>query len=207
MNSASSESVFTWNHVNYSIPYQGRQLQLLNDVHGYAKPGVMVALMGASGAGKTTLLNTLSQRQTVGVVSGDMLIDGRPLGKDFQRVTGFVEQMDVHDMTSSIREAIEFSALLRQDRHILKVDKLAYVDEIIDLLELRELQDALISSLGVEQRKRVTIGVELAAKPSLLFLDEVSVFALLSFLCFGPRRFGDGWLLGQMTGGDPLLQL
>ena len=168
----SNESVFTWTDVNYSVPYQGGQRQLLHNVNGYAKPGVMVALMGASGAGKTTLLNTLSQRQKMGVVSGEMLVDGRPLGPQFRRITGFVEQMDLHDMTATIREAIEFSAVLRQERDVPKAEKLAYVDEIIDLLELRNLQDALISSLGVEQRKRVTIGVELAAKPSLLFLDE-----------------------------------
>ena len=185
----SSESVFTWTNVNYSVPYQGGQRQLLTEVNGHAKPGVMVALMGASGAGKTTLLNTLSQRQRVGVVSGEMLVDGRPLGPEFQRVTGFVEQMDLHDTTASIREAIEFSAILRQERHIPKAEKLAYVDEIIDLLELREVQDALISSLGVEQRKRVTIGVELAAKPGLLFLDEPtsgldsqSAFSIVRFL-------------------------
>ncbi|KAL8670335.1 MAG: hypothetical protein Q9168_005122, partial [Polycauliona sp. 1 TL-2023] len=169
---AQSDEIFTWTDVEYSVLSEGSQLKLLNQVHGYAKPGVMIALMGASGAGKTTLLNTLSQRQTVGVVSGDMLVDGKPLGKEFQRITGFVEQQDLHDRTATIREAIEFSAILRQERHISTADKMAYVEEIIDLLELRELQDALISSLGVEQRKRVTIGVELAAKPSLLFLDE-----------------------------------
>jgi ABC-type multidrug transport system ATPase subunit len=81
--------------------------------------------------------------------------------------------MDLHDGTATIREALEFSAILRQDRNISRADKLTYVDKIIDLLELRDMQDALIRSLGVEQRKRVTIGVELAAKPSLLlFLDE-----------------------------------
>lgn len=169
---ATSDEIFTWTDVEYSVPYEGSQLKLLHQVHGYAKPGIMIALMGASGAGKTTLLNTLSQRQTVGVVSGDMLVDGRPLGMEFQRITGFVEQQDIHDGTATIREAIEFSAVLRQERHIPKADKMAYVEEIIQLLELGELQDALISSLGVEQRKRVTIGVELAAKPSLLFLDE-----------------------------------
>ncbi|KAL8740759.1 MAG: hypothetical protein Q9190_006573, partial [Brigantiaea leucoxantha] len=167
-----SDEIFTWENVEYSVPYDGGQRKLLNNVHGYAKPGVMIALMGASGAGKTTLLNTLSQRQTVGVVSGDMLVDGRPLRKEFQRTTGYVEQQDVHDGTATIREAIEFSAILRQERHVPQKEKLDYVDEIIDLLELREIQDALISSLGVEQKKRVTIGVELAAKPSLLFLDE-----------------------------------
>ncbi|KAI4287079.1 MAG: hypothetical protein L6R35_003666 [Caloplaca aegaea] len=186
---ARSEEIFTWTDVEYSVPYEGSQRKLLNNVHGYAKPGVMIALMGASGAGKTTLLNTLSQRQTMGLVSGTMLLDGRPLGKEFQRTTGFVEQQDVHDGTSSIREAFEFSAILRQERDVSKGDKLAYVQEIIDLLELGEIQDALISSLGVEQRKRVTIGVELAAKPSLLFLDEPtsgldsqSAYSIIRFL-------------------------
>lgn len=76
-----SESVFTWKDVEYTVPYQGGERKLLNKVNGYAKPGVMVALVGASGAGKSTLLNTLSQRQSMGVVSGEMLVDGKDLGK------------------------------------------------------------------------------------------------------------------------------
>ena len=168
-----SDSIFTWENVEYSVPYQGGQRKLLNGVNGYAKPGVMVALMGASGAGKTTLLNTLAQRQFMGVVSGDMLVDGKPLGRSFQRGTGFCEQMDLHDGTATIREALEFSAILRQDSSVPRSEKIAYVDNVIALLELEDIQDAIISSLGVEQRKRLTIGVELAAKPSLLlFLDE-----------------------------------
>lgn len=170
---SSSESIFTWKDVEYTVPYQGGERKILNKVHGYAKPGVMVALVGASGAGKTTLLNTLSQRQNTGVVGGEFLVDGKALGKGFQRGTGFCEQMDLHDGTATIREALEFSAILRQDKDIPKQEKLDYVQNIIDLLELEDLQDALISSLGVEQKKRLTIGVELAAKPSLLlFLDE-----------------------------------
>lgn len=168
-----SESVFTWTNVEYSVPYQGGQRKLLNKVSGYAKPGVMIALVGASGAGKSTLLNTLSQRQKMGIVSGDMLVDGRPLGLEFQRGTGFCEQMDLHDGTATIREALEFSAILRQERHVPRDEKVAYVDKIIDLLELNDIQDAVVMSLGVEQKKRLTIGIELAAKPSLLlFLDE-----------------------------------
>lgn len=76
-------------------------LEDVADFAGYAKPGLMIALMGASGAGKSTLLNTLSQRQKTGVVAGDMLVDGRPLGTEFQRGTGFCEQMDLHDGTVS----------------------------------------------------------------------------------------------------------
>ncbi|KAF2138841.1 uncharacterized protein K452DRAFT_320945 [Aplosporella prunicola CBS 121167] len=170
---SNSDSIFTWKDVTYTVPYLGGEKRILNNVSGFAKPGVMVALMGASGAGKTTLLNCLAQRQTVGVVTGDMFVDGRPLGLDFQRGTGFCEQMDLHDGTATIREALEFSAILRQDKDTPRQEKISYVDKIIDLLELEDLQDAIVSSLGVEQRKRLTIGVELAAKPSLLlFLDE-----------------------------------
>lgn len=185
-----SRNVFTWENVEYDVPYLGGRRKLLNRVNGYVKPGVMIALMGASGAGKTTLLNTLSQRQTLGTVTGDMLVDGRPLGIEFQRGTGFCEQMDLHDETATIREALEFSAILRQDRNTPKQEKIAYVDNIIELLELHDIEDAMISSLGVEQRKRLTIGVELAAKPELLlFLDEPtsgldsqSAFSIVRFL-------------------------
>jgi len=170
---SSSDRIFTWSNVEYTVPYGNGTRKLLNGVNGYAKPGLMIALMGASGAGKTTLLNTLAQRQKMGVVTGDMLVDGHALGADFQRGTGFCEQMDLHDNTSTIREALEFSAILRQDRKTPRQEKIDYVDRIIDLLELEEIQDAIIGSLSVEQKKRVTIGVELAAKPSLLlFLDE-----------------------------------
>lgn len=172
-NISKSESIFTWRDVKYTVPYLGGEKQLLNGVNGYAKPGVMVALVGASGAGKTTLLNTLAQRQTAGVVTGEMFVDGRALGPEFQRNTGFCLQGDLHDGTATIREALEFSAILRQPASTPRSEKIAYVDQIIDLLELEHMQDALIMSLGVEQRKRLTIGVELAAKPSLLlFLDE-----------------------------------
>ena len=168
-----SKAVFTWRDLEYTVPYRGAERRLLNKVNGYIKPGTLMALVGASGAGKTTLLNTLSQRQTVGVVKGDVLVDGKSLGVDFQRNTGFCLQGDIHDSTATIREAIEFSAILRQEASVPRAEKIAYVDKIMNLLELEDLSDAIIASLGVEQRKRLTIGVELAAKPSLLlFLDE-----------------------------------
>ena len=68
---------------------------------------------------------------------------------------------------------MRFSAYLRQPYEVPESQKDADVEEIIELLELQPLADALVSSLGVEARKRLTIGVELASKPELLlFLDE-----------------------------------
>jgi len=181
--------IFTWENINYSVStVQGAKV-ILNQVSGYAKPGVMIALMGASGAGKTTLLNVLSQRKTSGTVSGEVLLDGRPLGRDFQRTTGYVEQMDLHEETATIREALEFSAVLRQSHTIHHRKKQEYVEKILNLLGLWDIQDAIIRSLSVDQKKRVTIGVELAASPSLIFLDEPtsgldsqSAFSIVQFL-------------------------
>ena len=174
---AKNETIFTYQNVNYTIPYEGKHRKLLQDVQGYVRPGKLTALMGASGAGKTTLLNTLAQRIRFGVVEGDFLVDGRPLPKSFQRGTGFAEQMDIHEPTATVREALRFSALLRQPKEVPVEEKFAYCENVIDLLEMREIAGAIIgrigSGLNQEQRKRLTIGVELASKPELLmFLDE-----------------------------------
>ena len=81
--------------------------------------------------------------------------------------------MDVHELTATVREALRFSAYLRQPQHVPKEEKDAYVEEVLELLELQDLSEALVFSLSVESRKRLTIGVELASKPELLlFLDE-----------------------------------
>lgn len=106
-----------------------------------------------------------------------MLVDGRPRDESFQRKTGYVQQQDLHLETSTVREALTFSALLRQPPKFSKKEKLAYVDTVIDLLNMQGYSEAVIGcpgeGLNVEQRKRLTIGVELAARPQLLlFLDE-----------------------------------
>lgn len=169
-----SESIFTFKDLCYSVDYEGSRKQLLDHVYGYSKPGELTALMGASGAGKTTLLNTLSLRNNnVGYIDGQMLIDGKELGNAFARGTGFVEQQDLHDETATIREAFEFSAMLRQSSDTDAKSKLDYVGSVLQLLELEHLQHCIIGTLDVEQKKRLTIGVELCAKPNLLlFLDE-----------------------------------
>ncbi|KAI1381532.1 ABC-2 type transporter [Hypoxylon crocopeplum] len=174
---AKNETVFTFQNVNYTIPYQGGERKLLQNVQGFVRPGKLTALMGASGAGKTTLLNTLAQRINFGVVTGDFLVDGRSLPKSFQRATGFAEQLDIHEPTATVREALQFSALLRQPREVPKEEKYAYCETIIELLEMQDIAGATIGKVGeglnAEQRKRLTIGVELASKPELLmFLDE-----------------------------------
>jgi ABC-type multidrug transport system ATPase subunit len=172
-----NRSIFTWKNLTYTVKTSDGDRVLLNNVHGYVKPGMLGALMGSSGAGKTTLLDVLAQRKTEGTIHGSVLVDGRPIPVSFQRSAGYVEQLDVHEPLATVREALEFSALLRQSRDTSAEEKLRYVDTIVDLLELKDLEHTLVgrpgNGLSVEQRKRLTIAVELVAKPSILiFLDE-----------------------------------
>ncbi|KAJ5553854.1 hypothetical protein N7513_003813 [Penicillium frequentans] len=190
----SQHDVFTWRNVCYDIPVKGGQRRLLDNVSGWVKPGTLTALMGVSGAGKTTLLDVLAKRVSIGVVTGDMLVNGKPLDNSFQRKTGYVQQQDLHLPTTTVREALRFSAMLRQPSTVSKKEKYEYVEDVIEMLGMGDFSDAVVGApgegLNVEQRKLLTIGVELAAKPALLiFLDEPtsgldsqSSWAICSFL-------------------------
>jgi ABC-type multidrug transport system ATPase subunit len=145
---------------------------LLKDVYGYAKPGMMVALMGGSGAGKTTLLDVLAGKKTGGDIINDALVNGKPRDKSFSRIAGYVEQFDSHDELSTIREAIEFSAMLRLPSEMSYEDKIGRVEEVIQTLRLSHVQQLRIGGTSPEIRKKVTIAVELVMNPGLLFLDE-----------------------------------
>lgn len=86
------KDIFTWRDVVYDIKIKGEPRRLLDHVSGYVKPGTLTALMGVSGAGKTTLLDSLAQRTTMGVITGDMLVNGKPIDASFQRGCGYVQQ-------------------------------------------------------------------------------------------------------------------
>ncbi|RYY33348.1 ATP-binding cassette domain-containing protein, partial [archaeon] len=166
--------------IKYTVPVKpgmgdsgSNKRTLLRDISGVAEPGTMTALMGASGAGKTTLLDVLANRKTVGVVEGDKRVNGHALSRSaFARLTGYCEQEDVHIDTSTVEEAIRFSADCRLDPSIGAAQRAEFVAAILDVLELMPLRRRLVGTLAPGEAKRLTLGVELAANPSCLFLDE-----------------------------------
>ena len=137
-------TTFTFKNISYFVHHQGKEKQLLCDISGFVKPGQLVALMGSSGAGKTTLMDVLAQRKDSGRVEGSIMVNGRPQGISFQRTTGYCEQNDVHEPTATVREALMFSARLRQKHSIPDSDKERHVEFIMDLLELTPLQHAIV---------------------------------------------------------------
>ncbi|TMW61661.1 hypothetical protein Poli38472_010724 [Pythium oligandrum] len=160
----------------YAVPDPAnpkQDLELLKGINGFALPGKVTALMGSTGAGKTTLMDVIAGRKTGGKVRGQIFLNGHEATDlSIRRCTGYCEQMDIHSEASTIREALTFSAFLRQDSEVPDSAKFDSVEECLDLLDLRPIADQIIRGSSVEQMKRLTIGVELAAQPSVLFLDE-----------------------------------
>ncbi|CAI9270844.1 unnamed protein product [Lactuca saligna] len=176
-----------FNHINYTIDMpnemKGRggesgRLQLLRDVSGAFRPGILTALVGVSGAGKTTLMDVLAGRKTGGSIEGSIFISGYPKNQTtFARVSGYCEQNDIHSPNVTVYESLLYSAWLRLSSDVNSNTRKMFVDELIELMELNSIRDAIIGlsgvdGLSIEQRKRLTIAVELVANPSIIFLDE-----------------------------------
>lgn len=170
---------FSFKDIWYTVVTKEKEeLDLLKGVSGYFEPGTLTALMGSSGAGKTTLLDVLSGRKNTGTVKGGMFVNGRPKDEhSFRKNMGYVEQFDSLSPMETARDAIEFSAALRLPRGTSAVERQTWVDTVLIMLELTPLENTLIGTestggMSFEQKKRVSIGVELAANPAILFLDE-----------------------------------
>ncbi|KAK9141589.1 hypothetical protein Syun_010989 [Stephania yunnanensis] len=154
------------------------RLELLKGVSGAFRPGVLTALMGVSGAGKTTLMDVLAGRKTGGYIDGSITVSGYPKKQEtFARVAGYCEQNDIHSPHVTVYESLVYSAWLRLPQEVDAATRKMFIDEVMELVELTSLRGALVGLPGVdglstEQRKRLTIAVELVANPSIIFMDE-----------------------------------
>jgi ABC transport system ATP-binding/permease protein len=145
-------------------------LTLLNDLTFTIPGSHFTGILGPSGAGKSTLLNTLAGLDVP--EGGVVLIDGQDLYAGNERHSfGFVPQEDIVHLELTVSQALRFSARLRlPDTPGGEIERL--IVQTMDQLGLRERSDHRISRLSGGQRKRVSVGVELLAKPAILFLDE-----------------------------------
>ncbi|KAI0523961.1 hypothetical protein KFK09_003325 [Dendrobium nobile] len=173
----------TFDKIRYSVdmPKEKKtrdKLVILNGVSGYFRPGVLTALMGVSGAGKTTLMDVLAGRKTGGYIEGNITISGYPKKKEtFARMLGYCEQNDIHSPNVTVYESLIFSAWLRLPVEVDSLTKKMFIEEIMELVELTSIRETVVGLPGVnglstEQRKRLTIAVELVSNPSIIFMDE-----------------------------------
>jgi len=146
---------------------------LLDDVGFALDDHAFLAVVGPSGAGKSTLLNALTGFRPA--PRGTVLYDGRDLYNDYDDLRnriGFVPQDDILHASLTVHEALDYAAQLRFAADVTDAERRQRVDEVMAELGLTARRDVVIARLSGGQRKRVSVAMELLARPSLLFLDE-----------------------------------
>ncbi|KAK4530400.1 hypothetical protein CCYA_CCYA04G1257 [Cyanidiococcus yangmingshanensis] len=189
-----------WSEVDVKVRDAARHSwrTILSQSRGAARPGRILAIMGASGSGKSTLLRTLAGRLSSAgacTVKGRMHIRlGRRVGTDGASSeyvsavhsansdsvpfrTAFIEQEESFFSQLTTRETLMFYADLLLPRGCSKIEREDYVEELMRELGLSRCADTRVGDLrnpGLSggERKRLAIGCELFGSPSLIFADE-----------------------------------
>jgi ABC-type multidrug transport system ATPase subunit len=168
-------------HYTVTASTSNEKLELLKGIDGFIEAGKMTALMGSSGAGKTTLMDVLALRKSSGEISGEVRLNGHPQeSHSFRRCTGYVEQFDEQQPELTVRETVTFSATMRLERSdpaVTPASTKDFINQTLRMLELTDIEDLqvgtdLTGGLSFEQKKRLSIAVELVSNPSIIFLDE-----------------------------------
>ncbi|MGB7069170.1 MAG: FHA domain-containing protein [Pyrinomonadaceae bacterium] len=151
----------------------GGTLRLLDDVSLSIQPNEFVGILGPSGAGKSTLMDAMSGMRPTG--SGNVLVNNRDLYRyidSLKQAIGYVPQDDVIHRELTVHSALYYVARLRLSRDVSTAEINRSIDEVLDVTGLRDQRGMRIEQLSGGQRKRVSIGVELITRPSVIFLDE-----------------------------------
>ncbi|KAI0386405.1 hypothetical protein F5Y04DRAFT_121830 [Hypomontagnella monticulosa] len=166
----------SFQYTDLSFQPKGSVKPILQSVTGSIERGSLTAVMGGSGAGKSTFVNVLMGKTTN--TGGTVMINNVPGKiKKYKKLIGYVPQDDIVLPELTVYENILHSARIRLPRAWSDKDIKAHVNSVIDCLELSHVRDSLVGSVGKPvisggQRKRVSIGMELAAAPMAIFLDE-----------------------------------
>uniref|UniRef100_A0A0P6F0Z6 Protein white n=1 Tax=Daphnia magna TaxID=35525 RepID=A0A0P6F0Z6_9CRUS len=157
------------------------QKRILDNVTGCVRPGEFLAIMGASGAGKTTLLNCLTFRNTGKLkILGQRFLNGETVNTDtLARISGYVQQDDLFVPTLTVKEHLQFQALLRMDKYLTYSERMTRVGQVIHELGLTKCENTMIGNpeRGIKgisggERKRLAFASEVLTNPSLMFCDE-----------------------------------
>ncbi|CAO2187694.1 unnamed protein product [Urochloa humidicola] len=155
-----------------------KEVYLLNDISGQALRGQVTAILGPSGAGKSTFLDALAGRIAKGSLEGSVSVDGRSVTTSYMKqISSYVMQDDQLFPMLTVLETLRFAAEVRLPPSLSRAEKLNRVWELIEQLGLQTTAHTYIGDEGIRgvsggERRRVSIGIDIIHKPSLLFLDE-----------------------------------
>ena len=149
-----------------------QKIVLLRDIHLSIPQGHMVLLLGGSGAGKTTFVNAVNGYEKA---KAEVMLNGKNMYTEYDKMqyeVGFVPQSDMMRGKDTVLYTLADAAKLRLPMDVDAKQRRARVDEVMNLMGLKSVQDNLVEKLSGGQRKRLSIAMELISSPSLLILDE-----------------------------------
>ena len=145
----------------------------VNDISFNVKEGEIFGFLGPNGAGKSTTLMILTT--LLKPTSGQALVAGYDVVKEARKVReniGYVQQETAVDEYLTGRENLYLEARLN---HIPTGEIDSRIDEILELIELKEKQNDPVVGYSGGMRKRLDIAGGLLHRPKVLFLDEPTV--------------------------------
>jgi ABC-type multidrug transport system ATPase subunit len=143
---------------------------ILSDVSLGIEAGELVAIIGSSGAGKSTLLDAIAGLRPV--TNGVVRFDGQDVATTKSGVVGYVPQDDIIHRDLPVAATLRYAARLRLPSRTSSADIDRVVSQTLADLDLAGRSTVRVGDLSGGQRKRVSIGVELLARPRAFFLDE-----------------------------------
>jgi len=147
--------------------------RILNDISLSIQPGEFVAIVGGSGAGKTSLLHALNG--FVPGTSGNVRYNGVDLYENidiYRPVLGYVPQDDIVHGELTVERTLYYGARLRLPSDTRSDELNARIEEVLSAVGLAEHRTTAVKRLSGGQRKRVSVALELLARPRALYLDE-----------------------------------
>lgn len=146
---------------------------ILDGVSLTVQPGEFVAIVGGSGAGKTTLMHALNGFAPA--TAGEVRYDGVGLYENvslFRPVLGYVPQDDIVHPELTVERTLYYGAKLRLPPDTRESEIKDRIDEVLEAVGLTERRKMRVKRLSGGQRKRVSVAMELLARPKAVFMDE-----------------------------------
>jgi ABC-2 type transport system ATP-binding protein len=145
----------------------------VNNVNLYLEKGETVGLLGPNGAGKSTMISMISS--LISPTSGDVRVYNESIlkaPKKLREILGVVPQEIALYMELTARENLEFFGRIHR---IPKVDLKKRVEEVLEIIGLKDREKDLVKTFSGGMKRRLNIGVALLHEPELIIMDEPTV--------------------------------
>jgi zinc transport system ATP-binding protein len=154
-----------------SVAFSYDEVKVLEDASFHIHQGEFVALVGPNGSGKTTALKLLLGLETPH--RGSIEIFGEKVSHRSLERVGYVPQQPQLDRAFpiTVNEVVKMGRIRSLSRKFGAEDRAA-VAEALEQLEISDLASRPYRALSGGQRRRVLVARALAARPSILILDE-----------------------------------